>query len=225
MIITDSLGAPRRINTYLPYEKTWPCLLTKYMEINFSYKNFVFTHQGLDSNELVWLIDAKLDLYDSKYVFLHVGIVDCARRVMKKKTQVFISMIPGINYLVKYIANKYHYTLTKLFEKVYVKKTQFKNNLKIVINKFENSKIFIIPILPVGPNFKINSYNIDKQIEEYNKIIEDVASNFSYVSFLSSITSEFEKSTHNLYMSDGYHINENAHQIIYNTILDELTSK
>lgn len=222
MIITDSLGAPRKVSTVLPYKKTWPCLLSEYMEQNFNYNNFVYTKQGLYAKTLREYVDMKLDLYDTGYVFLQMGIVDCARRVLSEKAFRTISMFPGIRDIVRFFAKKYHIKLTKLYKVVYTNEKDFKKSIEYFISKFNSSRIYIIPILPVGDKHRAVSYGIDYQVKKYNEIYKQIAQNNSHIYFMESIIHKMTPVNNNMYMNDGYHINENAHQIIYEELVNNL---
>ena len=76
MIITDSLGAPRKDLDIIKYEDTWPSKVFELMLKEHNYVNFIFTQKALDTDELKRLVEMNLDLYDKEYLFIHIGIVD-----------------------------------------------------------------------------------------------------------------------------------------------------
>jgi len=223
MIITDSLGAPRKISHTLKYEETWPSLLSNWYLQNKKYNHFVFTHQGLDTHQLVELTKQKLDLYDKNEIFLHIGIVDCSRRVLSLKAQRIINILPGIRWVIKRIAHKYHFELTRLYKVTYTKEKVFKENLEFFFNTFSSSVIYVLPILPVGDNFKRKSFGIDKQIDTYNKILFQLNVENENVVFFKELSELFIISHDSLYMNDGYHLNKNAHKAIYEYLIKNIS--
>jgi len=223
MIITDSLGAPRKESEVVHFNETWPCMLFEYMQTNYGYYNFVYTQKALHSTELRRMVNMNLDLYDSEFVFLQIGIVDCARRVFSEKALRAISFFPLIRNVVRSIARKYHYQLTKLYKVTFVKPDVFRHNIDFVLNKFSHSKwIFVLPIVPAGSAQSKKSYKIIEQIETYNTLLKEVSSMHSNSVFLKSIYQSFLPIVDDNYMADGYHINKKGHAIIFKHICNEL---
>ncbi len=190
------------------------------MNQNIGYYNFIYSQKALSSKELRRIIDLNLDLYDSEYVILQIGIVDCARRVFSEKAVRFINMLPIFRNVIKYLANKYHLRLTKLYKITYTSPGRFADNIKYFIERFRNSKqIIIIPILPAGSKQKKKSYKIQEQIDLYNSIFINIAQNYQNVEFLAGCIDKFLPIDDSLYTSDGYHISKRGHALILNELI------
>ncbi|PKP11838.1 MAG: hypothetical protein CVU09_03105 [Bacteroidetes bacterium HGW-Bacteroidetes-4] len=218
MIITDSIGAPRNIGTKTYFTETWPYLINKYFIEKINYSHFIFTQQALDSDLLIENLKIKLDLYDKEYIFIQCGIVDCARRVLSKRIQTILSLIPGINHIVKFIAKKFHYQLTHLYNVNYVSEKRYMKNLSTFCQNFPNSKIFLIPILPAGEQMRNKSYNISYQIHIYNQLLAKLEQELPNVNYLKDVYDSL-LNNEDIFLSDGYHINGSGHLKIYNSIL------
>lgn len=219
MIITDSLGAPRKELDVIKYEDTWPSKVFELMLKEHNYVNFIYTQKALDTDELKRLVEMNLDLYDKEYLFIHIGIVDCARRVMSKKTLKVISILPLVRNIVNFLARKYHKTLTKLYNINYVPLKRFYSNMDFILKQYSDvKKIFLIPILPAGYVQQKKSFQIQNQIENYNNTLKELANKYNNVEYLETIYNSFFPLNEENYISDGYHISKKGHNIIYNEI-------
>lgn len=219
MIITDSLGAPRKDLDIIKYEDTWPSKVFELMLKEHNYVNFIFTQKALDTDELKRLVEMNLDLYDKEYLFIHIGIVDCARRVMSKKTLKVISILPLVRNIVNFLARKYHKTLTKLYNINYVPLKRFYSNMDFILKQYSDvKKIFLIPILPAGYVQQKKSFRIQFQIENYNNVLKELSNKYNNVEYLEAIYNSFFPLNEENYISDGYHISKKGHIIIYNEI-------
>jgi len=222
MIISDSLGLPRsQDGINLLYKKTWPYLLFKHVEQNMKLTLSLHTNYGFDSNMLKENIPNYI-LYEPKYIFIQIGIVDCARRAISKKTLSVLSKIPLINKITKKITSKYHYELTKFFNITYTSKKDFSRNIETFLRNFNSSKIFIIPILPVAEPMKKKSFNIETQINDYNNIIKEISDKYNNVTYLENIFHDLKAEIEQYVYSDGYHLNEFGHNILFNKIKEAL---
>ncbi len=217
MIITDSLGAPRKDKEIIFFHDTWPAMVFNLMQNEKKYYNFIYTQKALDTDELRRLVDMNLDLYDKDFVFIHIGIVDCVRRVFSKKALKTISIIPVIRDVINFIARKYHKKITKLYNVNYVPVARFNSNINYILSKFsESKKIYIIPIIPAGSIQQSKSHKVQEQILLYNNSLKEIANNFNNVEYLEGIYKSFFPIDDKNYTSDGYHISKNGHIIIYN---------
>lgn len=219
MIITDSVGAPRKDIEIIHFNDTWPWNVFDYMMKNKKYYNFIYSQKALDSNELRRVVNLHLDLYDQEYIFLQIGIVDCARRVLSKSAIRIINMLPIIRNVIKYFANKYHLKFTKLYKITYTKPSLFYDNILFFLEKFKNAKrVYVIPIVPAGSKQKLKSYKIQEQIDLYNSLLSKATSEYKNAIFLASCIEPFLPINDSLYTSDGYHISKKGHLEIYNAI-------
>lgn len=219
MIITDSLGAPRKGDETIFFIHTWPYKLQKLMLFQYDYYNFIYTQKALDSDELKRLVDLNLDLYDKRFVFLQLGIVDCVRRVLSKKTIKVINILPGIRNVVYFFASHYHKKLTGLYNINYVPIKRFDKNITYVINKFQEAeKIFLIPILPAGKDLSNKSYNVQEQIIYYNSVLKRISESYHNTIYCENIFNSFIPINEKYYTEDGYHISTLGHDVIFNLI-------
>jgi lysophospholipase L1-like esterase len=219
MIITDSLGAPRKDLEIIHFQDTWPYMVFNLMLENQKYLNFIYTQKALDSDELKRLVDMNLDLYDKKVIFIHLGIVDCVRRAMSKNTLRVVSIIPVIRNITYFIAKRFHSKLTRLYNVNYVPIKRFEKNIMHVLSKFnEAEKIYVIPIIPAGLVQQKKSYKVQEQIIKYNGVLRDVCNSLDNAFFVERVYNSFFPLNEENYTSDGYHISKKGHKVIFNEL-------
>ena len=215
LVIGDSLSLPRN---ELDYSKTWPFLLNS-LNLN-SYDFHLGSNWGATSKILK--ITSLLTNWKPDYIFIQLGIVDCAPRLINNIEQYILSKLP--NYLVK--------TYIKL-----IKKIRFRNRNRVRVNKLnfyknfanfifkaqENNvkKIFIIEIAPAGINMQQKSKEIIFNIEEYNKILYKLED--SKLTKIIKYSDFFKKNVEQFLLDDGHHLNEKGHKELYKILIEQIS--
>ena len=214
VILGDSLGMPRaRGYGEIDYEDTYPYLLMN------SIKNceFISRHRRAnDTNKqlISQYIKDDIEMLKPDILVVHLGIVDCAPRVLLRYQNAIVSILPSmIRKIILKIISKFRYDITKLNNKTYVKKNKFKENIgKIVdISDRIGMQLFFIEILITNEENNKRSYNFNKNIMEYNAIIE--------MSAMSKHVSLIKYDPKNNYLlNDGIHINKKGNKFLANKI-------
>ncbi len=161
---------------------------------------------------------------NSKFVILHVGIVDCAPRLFSRNVYLFFNFISRYPILRKIVSTIIKFKSrnrrfwTRICPKTYVSKDVFHERLEFIINQIKertNSHVIIINIADTNNRNKKRSYNYDKNIKEYNSIIKEIIlknkKNCELIDFY-NIIQNWNKDK--LLLDDGVHISKEAHDLI-----------
>ena len=156
---------------------------------------------------------------DSNIFVIHLGIVDCAPRI--------ISLMEGkiLKYFrPKFLSNFYinvksknRRFFTKHFPKVYVKPQEFKKKYEFLINtiiqKTNNEKIILINIADTNEGNKLKSFGFDENIRKYNTVIKNLKNRYNKnIELIDFYT--LTKNNPSLLLEDGIHISNEAHNIL-----------
>jgi lysophospholipase L1-like esterase len=215
VIIGDSLAMPRP-EEGVEYEDTYPYLLFKkgYEVINRSRRANDIKIQTIEQNILDDVIYLKPDV-----LVIHLGIVDCAPRIFKRYEKRIINILPSLmKKLIINICSKYRYFITKYRKITYVNEREFEENIIKIIEtaKSISKQIIIIKILNTLERNDKRSYNFNKNIQKYNKILEKIANKYN-IELIDP--NSFGK---NGLLKDGIHINKQMHQYLFNKIKEKI---
>lgn len=164
----------------------------------------------------------------SKYLVIYLGIVDCAPRIFSKLSHYYLKLIRPKKIVENYIAFKSRHRrfFTKYFPKTYSSKKQFKNGLEYILKeikqKTEVKKVFIVNIADTNEKNRYRSYNYEKNINDYNKILEQIVSQNNQ---LCDLIDMYQKTRQNpsLILKDGIHLSKQGHDVLaemlYNKII------
>jgi lysophospholipase L1-like esterase len=150
------------------------------------------------------------------YIIAQVGIVDCCRRALPRWLLQVLSSIPVVDRITHKIAQKYHYQLSRFFHAYDVNPHDFKQNISRLceVAHEQNAKMSLISIADAGKALAEKVYNCQADIDAYNKILKDVASQTAIVLYPYI---GCEPSTY-LLESDGYHLTKKGHDIVFNEV-------
>ena len=211
LLLGDSLGMPTGKDE-ITYEDTYPYLLSQKLN-NFEV---ISRHRRTNdtSKQLVYqAIFDDIEMINSNYMVVHLGIVDCAPRVFSRFQNAAIGVLPNI--ITKHVLNfisKHRYTITRLFPKTYVSKQMYNSNLEkfVQISKEHNITLIFIEILQTSEANNRKSYNFKKNIMEYNKVLESIIMKYNI--------KLIKYDSKNYLLDDGIHITKEANMYLADEI-------
>ncbi|MCO4754510.1 MAG: SGNH/GDSL hydrolase family protein [Bacteriovoracaceae bacterium] len=215
LFLTDSLGLPRPDQT-IKDDETWCQLVAKDMKQS-DYEFFFQLHGGLHTKRLLLLRrQGYIGGYQPDIVVLQIGIVDCSSRVLGERAKEIISRIPFINRLVRNFIKKFHKRLSLIRDITYVDRKNFRTNLESLKNSFEGASFLVIPIAPPTKGFIDMMPLIERNIFDYNKILNDVfGRNFQEKIYDGENPESF-------LLDDHYHLNKKGHSKVAQFIQSKL---
>lgn len=215
VILGDSLSMPRR-QEGLTYQDTYPYLLEQsgYDVINRSKR----ANDTFKQNESLNLSDDISD-FEADIIVIHLGIVDCAPRIFTKKESKILSILPlKIRKIIITLFSKYRKQITRFRNISYVTAEDFEINLTSIVEHIGiEKKIVLIKILDTNNLNKRKSFNFDKNIEIYNKVIEKVA-----LQYRCTLIDPNLLNCKNKLLPDGIHITPKLHLCLTNEIVKKL---
>lgn len=175
VIIGDSLAMPR---PETPYEHTYPYLLKSMLGPEWEVINRARRANRVDVQmEEQNLVDDILWLKPDAVV-VHLGIVDCAPRLFSLRQHQVLERAPRIirQYIIRF-ASSHRALFTKHFPKQYVPLAKFEPLYDALVAQLRREEITVI-VCNIADTNEINkqrSFSFARNIERYNRIIEDVA--------------------------------------------------
>lgn len=216
LIVSDSLGAPRKDAEIISYDETWVGQLSHYLQ-DINNEVICFTENGLSSGALLAHCKHKLTLYDPDMIIFQYGIVDCAPRVLTDREKLFFRMI-GLTRPIHKIAHKYHAELSRKRNKTLYTIAQFENhvsNIYSIIKEETSAKIFNIAIAPANDVYINKSPGIKKNIAQFNAVLKKY----------SDIFIEYNATFYDvqkIFLPDAHHLNKDGHIFLYAVVKNYL---
>lgn len=206
LILTDSLGCPRED---VDVEDTWVDQLLRDNTLD------VWFYTYCERGQYAKRIDVnRIKLLNPDIIICQIGIVDATRRAIHRLSLAIISRIPILSKVCNILIRKNHYFLTKI-RKIHC--TNIRDYTRILESIFSCSNcgnIFIC-IAPPGQYMKEQVFNIDNDVNQYNKVITDL--NFSNTILLNPY-----KNQKDYMLQDGHHLNKKGHELIFLSVKDAL---
>ncbi|ELA4930535.1 SGNH/GDSL hydrolase family protein [Vibrio vulnificus] len=205
-ILADSLAAPREDN--IADAARWPQVLFSQIQ-PVEYINRV---KGASTTKKVKkLVGVEADIF-----IIQLGIVDCAPRLFTRFESKQLARLPQSwrEKIIKW-AKENRQPST---ERAYVKPNKFEKNLKRILQRANGSSIIFIKIINPGEEMLKSNPSIQQQIDLYNSIIERMVSIDNNVSIITIPDESIEEIT----LDDGYHLNEQGHQVVANLVIDQV---
>lgn len=224
-ILGDSLTMPRQ---EVLFTSTYPYILNEKISNNFFLANN--SHRG---NSIVNLLDIDnktgyriedIDYYnESTYIIVHLGIVDCAPRIFSEKEYLKLQNRFFGRFIIK-IKEKYRFFFTKYFPKVYTDintfESQYNQLIDYILQTTRVKKILIINIADTNQKNKLKSYNFEKNIDDYNLVLSEIALKNQRVELID--INSISKQKNSFLLDDGIHLSIEAHQAIANIIYEKV---
>lgn len=207
LIITDSLGMPRERPERIYDFQCWPLKLATEFECS------IFSIRGLTTNDILNQYFSTLKMYTPDVVIVQVGIVDCAPRVLSRKIEKIISLLPGLRSAYRFLMKRYRRVFNKLYNLKYVSLDEFKKNIRKINDMFNGKPVFFIPIFPASDEYENVLPRIKANIQLYNNII----AKYKTIDYKCNNPVFFT-------MSDFHHLNTAGHNLIYEEVLKTINS-
>lgn len=202
VFLTDSLSLPRDLPEKVSYEETYLYLLKEYFP-NFEFIQFAFG--GATINDLNKQADY-IKSVNPSIVIIQSGIVDCAPRTLTRFELDFIHRIPLISNFILKVIRKNAILIRNNRKITYTKELDFELKLNNIKNKFNDSKVYAIEILPVSVEYEKKVPGITTNVIKYNMVLHSV---------FSENLIETKKFNKEEIMSDFFHLNKKGHKLIF----------
>ncbi|PJZ70277.1 hypothetical protein CH373_12325 [Leptospira perolatii] len=217
LIVADSLGMPRKD---LELEKVWTYRISEF----FLNKNNIipFLIRGGTTNNLVESMGDYLNHFKPNCVIVQLGICDCVRRGIPQRYLRVIQAIPFLSKVVRKIAKKYHYFLTKIFENRYVEPVKFRENIVSFMQAASEKKVNVYFIRIASPgNYLVRmTFNAEKDINAYNQILQNECAKYSNSKYLDPFA--HKAVAEYIFEVDGHHINELGNDLVFKIVKKEI---
>jgi lysophospholipase L1-like esterase len=223
LCIGDSLTLPGHGNQF---EDTW------FYKLQEHFSNHVFASFFKRSSTVEILVTEGggidsfpkgsdcLEFFMPDIVILQLGIVDCAPRYLKRSGLIFklLERIPeklkkSIYFIIKKVR-------TRSVNKADVTPNQFRHFINSYLVRCEKNKVKKVIFIKIcTPDEKVQSKSPEliTSIDIYNKIIDDVVSNYENACTIHPLN----KSLSELY-EDGYHPNPKGNDLVYKKLVIEI---
>ena len=204
LVLGDSLCLPRNEPEKVNLWQTWPYLL----KIN---NDFEVIQLGIGGATIKNLYEQSSYYFPSEpdIVIIQVGIVDCAPRALGNLEKEIINSNRLLSYLFHHLLpTKF---MRRIRKKTYTNSSDFSSYILKIKNRFSNSKIIWIGIVPVSGDYEKTVPGISGNIIKYNKIIEEklICNNI----FCSTDAIPLDG-----IMSDHHHLSSIGHEWIFQKI-------
>ena len=212
LILGDSLCLPRKHPEKVSLYQTWPSLLNN--DAHFEIIQIAIGGGTLKTlnEQSAYYVASEPDI-----VIIQSGIVDCAPRALGWLEREIVNANRPLGFLI------HHFfpinLMRKYRKKTYTKKTHFRKLIKELANRYVNSQIIWIGIVPASNEYEKIVPGISKNIVIYNNIIasEIVVSRGVFLN-VTSIPKDG-------IMTDHHHLNIKGHRWLYEEILVLLSKK
>lgn len=165
----------------------------------------------------------------SRYIVVHLGIVDCAPRLMTRKEELLLRLF-HFDWLTNFyigFKSKHRRFFTKLFPWQRVTKEGFRKNLLTLVNLIREKQssclkqVFIINIADTNEINKLRSYNYEKNILEYNEVILSVIRENQDLCLLIDMHKE-SRENKGILLDDGFHFSIAGHELLANNLYNAI---
>lgn len=215
LIITDSVSMPR---PGIPYEDTWIYLLKKkYPELDIIDR----PARGAISRRLVTEGGGGADLletYMPGIVIIQLGLAECAPRLFKKTgfEYYFMNKILSHTLRTRYI-NYIKKRRPRKQELAEVSPDEFRRNLDLFMQRCTKcgSRVLYIKILRATDLYLSKSPEIQKSIDTYNAVLDEIDLKYDNFESISPVTNSIDV---NSICLDELHITKEGNKIYYKAV-------
>jgi lysophospholipase L1-like esterase len=202
LIIADSLALPRGD---VAYEHTWPAIVAQRMPavtwINLARRLSTTERLNGEGNQGA---DC-LEFYGPDLVVLQLGIVDCAPRVLHRRTAAVVYRLPfGLGTrLTSWLERRRGRKVTNCF----VPLPEFERNLRHYLDRAASAGAIVIAIavLPASRPLVAKNPAVAAQIDRYNAVLDRLAAQVPHLRVLHALKG---LASIDECFVDGYHLNE-----------------
>jgi len=225
LIQGDSLPLPR---PSVAYEETWPGLLQantrEYEVVNRSQSEKTTADLASDNQNHH---GRELEFYEPEIIVLQVGIVDCAPRYLSRTSKELVKALPSeiLTTGSIYAARGFRRRSPR---RAYVSESEFRENLRAYFQRARDAgvaEVISVKILSAGEKYRDRNPVAVEPIREYNTAMDDIAGEFDRVTVLHPLADSAEREeaiVDEFTVSDGYHLNADGHERLYERIVAQL---
>ncbi|MEW5715677.1 hypothetical protein AB1462_25410 [Pseudomonas sp. SB113] len=216
LVLTDSLGLPRLKPSLITDEQCWTYRLADHCSAEFRFR--VVSVPGLDTNQLISMVEDYYQSIDADVIVVQVGIVDCYPRAIKKIELSLLLRLPGVlnRYVHGWVKRNYAKLITKRGIR-YVQLDQFKANLQRLHEQFPRSQILVVPIAPPSAAYIMKNPCIEAAVAEYNAVLKASFPN----GFLADC---YPNQVGDIFLSDNHHLNSLGNEHVYKAVSAALSA-
>ncbi|WP_256822457.1 MULTISPECIES: hypothetical protein [unclassified Pseudomonas] len=210
LVLTDSLGLPRLKPALINDEQCWTYRVADRYAGAFRFR--VVSVPGMDTTQLMSLVDDYYQAIEADVVVVQVGIVDCYPRAIKKIELSLLLRMPGIfnRYIHRWVKRNYTQLITKRGIR-YVQPGEFKANLRRLRERFPSSKVVIVPIAPPSAAYVLKNPCIEASVREYNSMLAE--------SFPDGFLAEcYPDEACEIFLSDNHHLNALGNEYVFEAV-------
>ena len=206
LIITDSLGLPRK---HGEYESTWPVIIKQQFS---DYEYITLNIGGMTSSELVSQL-SYYDKFEPILVIIQDGIVDCAPRAVKQNETLRKLFLKSITKLNKSFGDKLFSFLIKYRCASYVSIDLFKKNIEKVKSQFSCPVLWIEIVS--ATHLEDLLPGVLGKIANYNNALDNMY-NANFIKLPTINDSCF--------IADGHHLSTKGHKEVANNLCIKILS-
>lgn len=198
LVVTDSLGFPRREPEMLRYEDTYIGLLKA------KYPQYDFIHQGYGGatiRELLQHTSYFDQTLDPALVIIQSGVVDCAPRALTRIEHHVVSNLPFLKRLLVPLVKGYSPFLRRVRKITYTSPEDFSAYVEQFEERFGN--VVWLGIVPSTREWEERVVGIGRQIDLFNAIL----ARHKFISTDDLVAQDI--------MSDHHHPNASGHKKIF----------
>ena len=210
LVLTDSLGLPRMKPELINDEQCWTYRVADRYAAEFRFR--VVSVPGMDTSQLMSLVDDYYQMIEADVVVVQVGIVDCYPRAIKKIELSLLLRMPGYfsRYIHRWVKRNYATLITKRGIR-YVQPDDFKANLQRLRERFPRSKIVVVPIAPPSAAYVLKNPCIETSVLEYNAMLA--------ASFPDGFLAEcYPAKACDIFLSDNHHLNALGNGYVFDAV-------
>lgn len=223
IILSDSLGRARPDLDELNRTESHDVYVTriiKYFGSN-AEANVLYIETSDSQDALLWTLE-KAHTHEVDVVITHIGINDAVPRIFNKNSGSML-LHPWFRRITRdlfiRILHRNRFLVTKLIPKTYTTQLKFRNNLNEMLAEFKkyNPQVshFGISICLAGDGLAKRSYNINKNIDQFNRVLEEVfKENYIEMNGLVPVG--------RLLINDDIHLTKEAHTQLANILISRL---
>lgn len=207
LLLTDSLGCPRR---EIPVDLTWvDCLMKQFRNEGCIF--YTYCEHGLHSNNInrKRILEIEPDL-----IICQTGIVDACRRAIKQRTLSVAKRIPFISKHINSFLSRNHFNITKKKDIHYATIEDYVDLYHFLTNQAD---VLAILISQPGESLKEKVFNVEEDVKRYNEALMS-----SQITRMNIIDPYKGLDQDSYLLSDGHHLNEYGHQVVFEAISLEL---
>ena len=210
LVLTDSLGLPRAKPERIDDEQCWTYRLAD--QYAGSHRFRMVSVPGMDTNQLLSMVDDYYQVIEADVVIVQVGIVDCYPRAIKKNELSLLLRMPGVvsRLVHRWVKRNYARLIVRRGIR-YVQPSQFKVNLLRLCESIPQSTLLIVPIAPPAIAYLKKNPCLVAAVAQYNALL---AEHFPK-GFLAEC---YSARGQNIFLSDNHHLNATGHKQVFEAV-------